>query len=109
MATYLWKTSCIAESTPTAIALVGGLHPAHIDDRLNGDRYKTVHKLGYGTSSTVWLARDRVLRKYVALKIKEAGISKFHNEPDILNHISKFKSDHPGRIYNVASLLLGRF
>ena len=85
------------------------LHPVHIGDRLDGDRYKIVHKLGYGTPSTVWLARDRGLRKYVALKIKEAGISKFHNELDILNHISRFKSDHPGRIYSAASLLLRQF
>lgn len=87
----------------------GGLHPVHIDDRLDGDRYKIVHKLGFGDSSTVWLARDRVLQKYVALKIKEAGISEFHNELDTLKHFSKFKSDHPGRIYSAASLLLRHF
>ncbi|MCJ1348377.1 hypothetical protein MMC31_006608 [Peltigera leucophlebia] len=69
----------------------GGLYPVHIDDRLDGDRYKIVPKLGYGASSTVWLARDRVLQNYVALKIKEAGISKSHNELDILKKISKFK------------------
>ena len=86
------------------------MDPVHIDDRwLNGDRYKILYKLGYGASSTVWLARDRHLQKYVALKIKEAGISKFHNELDILKHISKLKSDHPGRIYSPASLLLRRF
>ena len=87
----------------------GGLHPIHIDDQLDGDRYKIVHKLGYGASSTVWLARDKVLQKYIALKIKEAGISKSHNELEILNHISKYKSDHPGRIYSAASLLLRHF
>lgn len=65
----------------------GGLNPVHIDHRLDCDRYKIVHKLGFGDSSTAWLARDRVLQKYVALKIKEAGISKFHNELDTLKHI----------------------
>ena len=88
---------------------LGGLHPVHIDDLLDGDRYKIVHKLGFGDSSTVWLARDRVHQKYVALKIKVAGISKFHNELDTLKHISKSKSNHPGRIYSAASLLLRHF
>ena len=71
--------------------------------------YKIVYKHGYGASSTVWLAQDRHLQKYVALKIKEAGISKFHNELDILKHISKLNSGHPGPIYSAASLLLRHF
>ncbi|MCJ1343399.1 hypothetical protein MMC31_001592 [Peltigera leucophlebia] len=87
----------------------GGLHPVHIDDLMDGDRYKIVHKLGYGASSTVWLARDTFLQIYVALKIREAGISKFHSELDILKHISNSKSDHPGRKYCAASLLLRQF
>ncbi|MCJ1341838.1 hypothetical protein MMC31_000016 [Peltigera leucophlebia] len=49
----------------------GGLHPVHLGHLLDGSRYKVVHKLGQGTSSTVWLARDRSLCKYVAVKIKE--------------------------------------
>ncbi|KAH9909598.1 kinase domain-containing protein [Xylariomycetidae sp. FL2044] len=32
-------------------------------------RYRIVHKLGWGGFSTVWLARDQVQEKYVALKI----------------------------------------
>lgn len=87
----------------------GGLHPVHINDRYDGGRYKIVHKLGCGASSTVWLARDRLLKKYVALKIREAFISEFHNELDILKHISEFKSDHPGCAYSAASLLLRQF
>lgn len=58
----------------------GGLHPVHIGDRLDGDRYKVVHKLGYGATSTVWLARDRALDIYVAVKIKQSRLSKLHNE-----------------------------
>lgn len=34
----------------------GGLHPVHIHERLDSDRYTILHKLGYGASSTVWLA-----------------------------------------------------
>ena len=89
----------------------GGLHPVHLGDLLDGSRYKVIHKLGHGASSTVWLARDRSLRKYVAVKIKESDISnsKLQNELDILKHLSRATSDHPGRIYSAASLLLRYF
>ncbi|PYH76785.1 hypothetical protein BO82DRAFT_425296 [Aspergillus uvarum CBS 121591] len=35
----------------------GGYHPGTIGDRLH-DRYRVIHKLGHGTYSTIWLARD---------------------------------------------------
>lgn len=69
--------------------------PVYNGDRLDGYRYKVVHKLGHGATSTVWLARDRVLQIYVAVKIKKSGLANSHNELDILNHLSKVKSDHP--------------
>jgi serine/threonine protein kinase len=37
----------------------GGFHPMSIGDEFAGGRYKVIHKLGFGGSSTVWLARDR--------------------------------------------------
>ncbi|GFN16452.1 kinase-like protein [Aspergillus tubingensis] len=48
-------------------------YPAHIGEVLN-DRYQLVTKLGYGSSSTIWLARDLkqwlwLSDKYVALKL----------------------------------------
>lgn len=46
-------------------------HPIVIGDRLN-DRYDVVHKLGFSTYSTTWLARDRKTKKYVAIKIAVA-------------------------------------
>ena len=36
----------------------GGLHPVHLGDKFKGGRYTIHHKLGYGGSSTVWLAHD---------------------------------------------------
>lgn len=39
-------------------------YPAHIGEVLN-DRYQLVTKLGYGSSSTIWLARD--LKQFVSL------------------------------------------
>ncbi|OJD23657.1 CMGC/SRPK protein kinase [Blastomyces percursus] len=49
----------------------GGYHPIVIGDCLS-DRYDVVHKLGFGTYSTTWLARDRKTKKYVAIKIAVA-------------------------------------
>jgi hypothetical protein len=37
----------------------GGLHPVHLGDTFKNGRYKIVHKLGWGSFSTVWLAKDR--------------------------------------------------
>src|SRR5690606_26148532 len=33
------------------------------------DRYRVVHKLGYGTYSTTWLCRDDISNLYVAVKV----------------------------------------
>ena len=46
----------------------GGFHPVHLSDVYDG-RYKVVHKLGLGGFSTVWLARDTVTNRWVALKV----------------------------------------
>lgn len=46
----------------------GGYYPALIGDMFK-DRYRIVHKLGQGTYSTVWLARDEQQAVYVAVKI----------------------------------------
>ena len=35
----------------------GGYHPVHIGD-IYHERFRVIHKLGYGTYSTVWLAHD---------------------------------------------------
>ena len=35
----------------------GGYHPVHIGE-VYRERYRVLHKLGYGAYSTVWLARD---------------------------------------------------
>ncbi|CCM06297.1 uncharacterized protein FIBRA_08548 [Fibroporia radiculosa] len=40
----------------------GGFHPVSIGDILAGSRYKVVHKLGFGGSSTVWLVQEQSLR-----------------------------------------------
>ncbi|KAL4934187.1 kinase-like domain-containing protein [Aspergillus undulatus] len=49
----------------------GGYHPIRIGDVLNG-RYHIADKLGFGGYSTVWLALDTHLKRYVAVKVNIA-------------------------------------
>ena len=70
----------------------GGFHPITIGDHLCG-RYRIVHKLGFGSFSTVWLARDERANRYVAIKIAVAGETGESQE----NTITRFLQDkvHP--------------
>lgn len=46
----------------------GGYHPVHLGERYGWKgRYKILHKLGCGSYSTVWLARDLTAIKLVVL------------------------------------------
>ncbi|RAK94172.1 kinase-like protein [Aspergillus costaricaensis CBS 115574] len=86
----------------------GGYHPTSINDEFCHGRYKIIHKLGYGSYSTVWLARDRQKNQYVALKIVTADSSteKSRLESRILRHLQTGDdSSHPGRKYIHSSLL----
>ena len=37
----------------------GGYHPISVGDTFDHGRFRVLHKLGFGGSSTVWLARDQ--------------------------------------------------
>lgn len=50
---------------------LGGYHALQIDDILH-NRYRIVHKLGHSSYSTVWLAMDQKVSKYVAVKVGTA-------------------------------------
>ncbi|KAI1019906.1 hypothetical protein LB504_009454 [Fusarium proliferatum] len=64
----------------------GGYHPIDVNDKLN-QRYHIVDKLGQGGYSTIWLARDQELNKYVAIKVGTADqVSK---ESDILLQLAE--------------------
>ncbi|KAL3465109.1 serine protein kinase [Aspergillus heterothallicus] len=47
----------------------GGYHPILLGDLLHSQRYKVLHKLGWGGYSTVWAARDTRKGAYAAIKI----------------------------------------
>ena len=105
-------------------------YPVRLGDTFN-DRYEVLLKLGYGTTSTVWLAQDllyvsitkhhavcilpsnRRWKRFVALKILTLDASDEGDEPsepDILQHVSKavpIDKTHTGRQF--ISKLLSSF
>ncbi|KDB20643.1 CMGC/SRPK protein kinase [Trichophyton interdigitale MR816] len=64
------------------------------------DRYQVVGKVGYGGSSTVWLARDFQESRHVVLKICVSSREPNH-ELKIYKHIndSEHKVDHVGKAF----------
>lgn len=66
----------------------GGYHPVLLGDVFNR-QYKVIRKLGEGSYSTVWLARDQINSRYVALKILVSEISGSTTELRILHHITQ--------------------
>ncbi|KAI9932288.1 hypothetical protein ASPWEDRAFT_51039 [Aspergillus wentii DTO 134E9] len=75
----------------------GGYHPVAIGDHLHG-RYRIVHKLGFGGYSTIWLARDEEIGRYVAMKISTADSNS--HECNILRHLGSVgmpNDKHPGK------------
>ncbi|KAF3022998.1 hypothetical protein E8E14_010776 [Neopestalotiopsis sp. 37M] len=83
-----------------------GYHPIHLRDRLKDGRYEILNKLGFGASSTVWLAKDHITQRFVSIKIVVASESKNTNhELEVLQHLqANDPHSHPGRS-NVAQLL----
>ena len=75
----------------------GGYHPIMVGDVLH-DRYQIADKLGFGGYSTVWLARDTRLNRYVAVKV---NIANSHpRETKVLKDLSvapPSSSAHAGR------------
>ncbi|PYI35564.1 kinase-like protein [Aspergillus indologenus CBS 114.80] len=74
-------------------------HPTRIGEVLK-EQYQVVGKLGFGTSSTVWLARDMNYRRYVTLKIYITSASIGQHLNDELNMYKRIESgsrNHPGR------------
>ncbi|KAL8773545.1 MAG: hypothetical protein Q9209_001650 [Squamulea sp. 1 TL-2023] len=93
---------------PIELYCPGRYHPVKLGDILNY-RYRVERKLGWGLYSTVWLAKDMRVAKYVALKLLVADAFGFYDnkkqwqpqprtfENEILKHVNSVQSDHPGR------------
>ncbi|KAH6880070.1 kinase-like domain-containing protein [Thelonectria olida] len=63
----------------------GGFHPAELGDTLQNGRYTIRHKISFGGSSIVWLARDAEEERWVSIKIKKARYStpEIDNDPEV--------------------------
>ncbi|KAJ7660580.1 kinase-like domain-containing protein, partial [Mycena rosella] len=80
----------------------GGFFPVKLGDVLGPEcsapgspRYRISAKLGHGSYSTVWLARDLVARRTMAVKIVRASESATSHEAAILKHLRTPISDSP--------------
>ncbi|KAJ7276702.1 kinase-like domain-containing protein [Mycena rebaudengoi] len=88
----------------------GGLFPVKLGDVLSPEgsvpRYRISAKLGHGSYSTVWLARDLVARRTVAVKIVRASESATSREAAILKRLRSPASDPPAVIQLLDSFTL---
>ncbi|EZF36590.1 CMGC/SRPK protein kinase [Trichophyton rubrum D6] len=75
----------------------GQYYPANIGDVLTS-RYQVIGKLGFGTTSTVWLARDLEGHRYVTLKIYTLGEDS-QEEFQIYKNLNQGSSRHPGHAH----------
>lgn len=85
----------------------GGYHPVSVGEQFKDGKYTVVRKLGWGHFSTVWLSKDNVTQKHVALKVVRSAAHYTETAIDeikLLNKIVAAKPDHPGRKH-VVSLL----
>jgi serine/threonine-protein kinase SRPK3 len=85
----------------------GGYHPVTVGEQFKDGKYTVVRKLGWGHFSTVWLSKDNVTKKHVALKVVRSAAHYTETAIDEIKLLSKIvqaKPDHPGRKH-VVSLL----
>ncbi|KAE8318190.1 kinase-like domain-containing protein [Aspergillus transmontanensis] len=79
-------------------------YPVYIGEVI-ASRYQVVSKLGYGTSSTVWLCRDLQSNGFVTLKVCARGQRPKH-EISVSKHLENSNS-HPGK--SLVRLVLDSF
>lgn len=85
----------------------GGYCPIELGDRI-ANRFKVLHKLGYGGFATVWLVRDETQRhgRYVALKVVSADWSedaKFQSTK-VVDPLRGYERDHGSPLLFVLEL-----
>jgi serine/threonine protein kinase len=84
----------------------GGYHPIEISHCLH-ERYRIVHKLGHGTFSTIWLARDEQASKYVAVKVCTADA--IQQEAHTLSRLREIALQKGAVGTNLVPAILDRF
>ncbi|KAL2044425.1 hypothetical protein N7G274_003130 [Stereocaulon virgatum] len=88
---------CEVDAEPLERYRKGGYHPTHLGDIFKDGRYKIIHKLGWGGYATVWLARDFLLSRHVAIKILVSELWHDSHEVRILEHLLHGPASHPGK------------
>ncbi|EEP78761.1 predicted protein [Uncinocarpus reesii 1704] len=80
-------------------------YPVRLGEVL-GERYQILGKLGFGTTSTVWLARDLQTDAYATLKLYVTGAER-GRELNMYKRIEEAisQTDHPGRTSCIRTLL----
>ncbi|KAJ5162888.1 kinase-like protein [Penicillium coprophilum] len=95
------------ETLPDYIA--SDYYPTRIGEVIK-ERYQVIGKLGFGSTSTVWLARDMDDRRYVMLKIfvRASSMGKqVDNELNMYKYMEESPTAHPG--HDVIRTLLDTF
>ncbi|WVQ74743.1 hypothetical protein IAR50_004348 [Cryptococcus sp. DSM 104548] len=85
----------------------GGYHPVNIGDEFKNGQYMIVRKLGWGHFSTVWLARDNLSHRHVALKVVKSDghyTETALDEIQLLQRVVNSSPTHAGR-HHVVGLL----
>lgn len=85
LSTYRQLYECIEDVESLEYYQPGGYHPIQVGNIFQ-ERYEIVHKLGHGSYSTIWLARDEKMGKFVAMKVGIADHGP--KESDILSRMS---------------------
>ncbi|GKU06982.1 unnamed protein product [Fusarium langsethiae] len=87
--------NCNVDAEPLHRYRPGGYHPLALGDTLKNRRYKILHKLGWGSYSTTWAAKDQKDDRYVAVKITISEVEE-SGELKILQALSALPIYHPG-------------
>ncbi|CAG7563782.1 unnamed protein product [Fusarium equiseti] len=86
--------NCNVDAEPLHRYRPGGYHPLELSDALKNGRYKILHKLGWGSYSTTWAAKDQKF-VYSTLKITVSELGE-SGELKILQKLSALPKHHPG-------------
>ncbi|KAG6176942.1 hypothetical protein E4U27_004709 [Claviceps purpurea] len=70
----------------------GLFYPARIGEVIR-DQYQVIAKLGYGASSTTWLALDLLTTRYVVLKVHVTHVTHLR-ELEVLQYLKSLQSEH---------------
>ncbi|KAF9434261.1 serine/threonine protein kinase, CMGC group [Entomortierella beljakovae] len=85
----------------------GGYHYISVGDAFHEERYIILQKLGWGHFSTVWLAKDTVNNRHVALKVVKSATHYTETALDeikLLEKVVHANPNAPGRKYIVELL-----